>query len=195
MRQVRTALMLFLVLSILVGGLYPAAVTAVAALAFPAQAEGSLVRDGSGKVMGSELIGQPFSAPKYFWPRPSATQGFPYNPMASGGSQLGPTNPELGTQMRERVQALRAAGVEGTIPSDLVTSSGSGLDPDISPEAAFIQVARVAKSRGMTAEALRAIVSVHIKKRFLGFIGAPRVNVLSLNIDLDAMEARTHGEQ
>jgi potassium-transporting ATPase KdpC subunit len=193
MRQVRTAFMLFFALTVLVGAAYPAAVTGIARLAFPAKAEGSLLRDAKGNVIGSALIGQPFSDPKYFWPRPSETQNVPYNPMASGGSQLGPTNPKLAEEIAGRVAAWRATGISGPIPSDLVMASGSGLDPDVTPEAALAQIPRVAPARGLSEEELRDFVSAHAEKRFLGFIGAPRVNVLSLNLDLDAMEARAHG--
>jgi potassium-transporting ATPase KdpC subunit len=195
MRQLRTVLLLFAMLMLLVGGVYPMAVTAVARWVFPSQAEGSLVRDGGGRVIGSKLIGQPFSSPAYFWPRPSATQDFPYNPMASGGSQLGPTNPDLKEQIAGRIAAFRQSGIEGPIPSDLVMTSGSGLDPHVTLDAALAQVPRVAKARGMEEAALRVVVTAHREGRELGCLGKERVNVLVLNLDLDAMEERGHGEE
>jgi potassium-transporting ATPase KdpC subunit len=188
MREFRRVLILFAVLAVLVGGLYPAIVTAISKIAFPSQAEGSLVRDAKGDVIGSELIGQPFSAPKYFWPRPSATGDRSYDAMTSGGSQLGPTNPKLADEIAERVAAWRASGVSGPVPSDLVMASGSGLDPDVTPEASLVQVPRVAKARGMSEALLRGIVAEHTEGRSLGFLGGARVNV-----PLDAMEGEAHG--
>jgi K+-transporting ATPase ATPase C chain len=173
-------------LTILTGLVYPLVVTGVAELAFPHQAHGSLtVRDG--RAVGSELIGQPFQAPKYFWGRPSATTPMPYNAGSSAGSNLGPTNPDLGKQVKERVAALRAADPGNTqaVPVDLVTASGSGLDPDISPASAEFQVPRVARARGLPNAAVRDLVRAHTSPRLAGVLGEPRVNVLELNLALD----------
>ncbi len=195
MRRIKTALILFALLAIITGGIYPAIVTLVARTAFPAAARGSLIFDAGGNVLGSSLIGQQFSDAKYFWPRPSSTADHPYNAMASGGSQLGPTNPELAREVSERIDALKAAGVSAPFPSDLVTSSASGLDPHISPEAALVQIPRVAKARGMNEDDIRSIVFRMIEDRALGFIGAPRVNVLQLNIKLGDMEGKAYGKR
>jgi potassium-transporting ATPase KdpC subunit len=184
-RQVISAALSILVLTLLTGILYPLAVTGIAAVIFPAQASGSLIRaDGA---PGSTLIGQPFSSPAYFWGRPSATAPFPYNAALSTGSNLGPTNPALLEAVKARVEALRAADPENTspVPVDLVTSSASGLDPDISPAAAYYQVHRVAKARGLSEEQVRGLVASHTKGRTLGFLGEARVNVLELNLALD----------
>jgi len=174
------------VLTILTGLVYPLAVTGVAGVAFPHQAHGSLITHG-GRAVGSPLIGQAFSDPRYFWSRPSATTPMPYNAGSSGGSNLGPTNPDLARQVKERVAALRAADPGNTrpVPVDLVTASASGLDPDISPAAAEFQVARVARARGLAESAVRDLVSAHTRPRFLGVLGEPRVNVLELNLALD----------
>jgi len=153
---------------------------------FPSQANGSLiVRDG--KVMGSALIGQPFDEPKYFWGRPSATSPFGYNAAASSGSNLSPTNPDLIEAVQGRVEVLRAAdpGNTAPVPVDLVTASGSGLDPHVSPAAALYQVSRVARERKLSPDAVRALVERHSEGRFLGLLGEPRVNVLALNLALD----------
>jgi len=174
------------VLTFLVGIIYPLLVTGVAEVAFPHQAHGSLITHG-GRAVGSELIGQAFSDPRYFWSRPSATAPVPYNAGSSGGSNLGPTNPDLGKQVQERVEALRAADPGNTrpVPVDLVTASASGLDPDLSPAAAEFQVSRVARARGLAESAVRDLVSAHTSPRFLGVLGEPRVNVLQLNLALD----------
>jgi potassium-transporting ATPase KdpC subunit len=187
MSQLRPALVLLALFTALTGLVYPAVTTGVAQLLFPHRANGSLiVRDG--RVVGSELIGQPFSDPAYFWSRPSATGPVPYNAASSSGSNLGPTNPALADTVKARVDALRAADPTQTapVPVDLVTASGSGLDPHISPAAAAYQVGRVAQARGRAATEIRALVERHTKGRTLGLMGEPRVNVLLLNLALDS---------
>src|SRR5216117_898544 len=188
---IRTALVLLALLTIVTGIAYPLLVTAVAQIAFPTQANGSLITK-DGKVVGSALIGQPFDDPKYFWGRPSATSPFGYNAASSSGSNLSPTNRALVKSVQERVDALRAADPDNkaAVPVDLVTSSGSGLDPHISPAAALYQVGRVAKARKLQPDAVRALVERHIEGRQLGFLGEPRVNVLALNLALDGKGGR-----
>ncbi|OFV79745.1 MAG: potassium-transporting ATPase subunit C [Acidobacteria bacterium RBG_13_68_16] len=186
--DLRAAVVLLGALALLTGIVYPLAVTGIAQVVFPSAASGSLlVVDG--RARGSSLIGQAFSAPGYFWSRPSATSPVPYNAAASAGSNLGPTNPALVAAVQERVAALRAAdpGLTGPIPVDLVTASASGLDPDISPAAALVQVPRVARARGLREELLRQLVRTHIESRAFGFVGEPRVNVLALNLALDRL--------
>ncbi len=185
MKDIKPAILLFIAFTLICGGLYPAMVTGVAHALFPKQANGSFIADRNGKEIGSTLIGQPFSDPGYFWPRPSATADFPYNPVASGGSNLGPTNPDYLQAVSGRVQALRATGVSGPIPAELVQASASGLDPHLSPQAALVQIPRVAKSRGMSEDALKKLVADHTKGRQFGILGEPRVNVLELNLALD----------
>lgn len=192
MKTIRTSLIAFVALAAVTGFLYPMLVAAVAQLAFPSQANGSLLRDGGGRVIGSELIGQPFSDPRYFWPRPSATEGHPYNPMASGGSNLGPTNPAFLRQLSDRAEALRDGGIGGAIPSDLAMASGSGLDPHLTRDGALVQVPRVAEARGIAEDHLREIVSAHLEGRQLGFMGRPRVNVVKVNRALDATGEGSH---
>ncbi|HEX4388807.1 MAG TPA: potassium-transporting ATPase subunit KdpC [Steroidobacteraceae bacterium] len=175
-------------LTVLTGALYPALITAVSQIAFPRQAEGSLVvRDG--KLIGSALIGQSFGDVKYFWGRPSATTPQSYNGTASTGSNLGPLNPALTEAVKTRVAALRSAdpGGPAAVPVDLVTTSASGLDPDISVAAARFQVARIARARRLQPESVQALVASHTRARLLGIVGEPRVNVLELNLALDAL--------
>ena len=186
MKEMRPAILMFLLFTVICGGLYPAVVTGVAQAFFPGQAQGSFVTDHNKREVGSALIGQPFSDRRYFWPRPSATGDFGYNPMASGGSNLGPTNPDYLKAVADRVKALRESGVTGIIPAELVQASASGIDPEISPEAARLQVARVAKARGMQAGEVEKLISAQTKDRQWGFLGEPRVNVLELNLALDA---------
>jgi K+-transporting ATPase ATPase C chain len=187
MKTFRTAILLFFFLTVITGVIYPAVVTVVGGLAFPEQAAGSLLRAGDGTVRGSALIGQAFSDPKYFWPRPSATADFPYNPLASGGSNLGPTNPELLKAVADRVKSLQAGGLAGPVPSDLVLGSGSGLDPHISLDAAIFQIPRVSRARGLVEAKLRRLVQEQLEGRQLGFLGEPRLNVLKLNLALDGL--------
>jgi K+-transporting ATPase ATPase C chain len=191
MALLRPALSLLVLLSALTGLAYPLVVTAAARVLFPAAAAGSLVvRDGA--PAGSSLIGQPFDDPRYLWGRLSATAPFPYNAGASSGSNLGPLNPALEAAVAARVKALRegAGGDEKPIPVDLVTASGSGLDPHVSPAAAAWQVPRVARERGLSTAAVEAIVARHTEGRQLGFLGEPRVNVLAVNLALDAAAAK-----
>jgi potassium-transporting ATPase KdpC subunit len=183
----RTAIVSLALFTIVTGLIYPVLVTAIARAVFPNQASGSLVlRDG--KPVGSALIGQPFDDPKYFWGRPSTTAPFPYNAGASGGSNLSPTNANLVKTVQERVDALRAADPDATapVPVDLVTASGSGLDPHISPAAALYQVRRVAKARKIGEADVKRLVEQNTEGRQLGLFGEPRVNVLALNLALDA---------
>lgn len=183
----RPALVLLALLSVLTGIVYPLVVTGVAQAAFPAQANGSLVVQGD-QVRGSALIGQPFDEPRYFWSRPSATTPA-YNGSASSGSNLGPLNPALAEAVKARVAALRAVdpGNTAPVPVDLVTASGSGLDPHISPAAAQYQVERVARARGLAPERVRQLVVAHTEGRQLGILGEPHVNVLLLNLALDRL--------
>ena len=187
-KQLRTALALLALLTVLCGGIYPLAVTALAQLFFPSQANGSLVvKDG--RAVGSRLIGQPFDEPRYFWGRPSATAPFPCNAAASGGSNLGPSNPALRAVVADRVHGLRASdpGNGAPIPVDLVTASASGLDPHVSASGAEWQVPRVARVRGLCEADVRRLVEEYTEGRQLGLYGERRVNVAELNRALDRM--------
>ena len=187
-RDFLSAAVLFLLLTVITGIVYPGVVTGVAQIALREPANGSLIV-GDGKPIGSALIGQPFSDPKYFWSRPSATGPQPYNGLASSGSNQGPTNPALADAVKERVAALRAADPdnEAPVPADLVTASASGLDPHLSPAAAEFQLRRVARLRGLDEAKLRALIREHTEGRQFGVLGEARVNVLTLNLALDAL--------
>lgn len=186
----KPAIVLFALLTLLTGVIYPVAVTALAQLLFPRQANGSLIGNDQGKALGSELIGQPFSGPQYFWGRPSATAPYPYNAGASSGSNLGPTNPALTEAVKGRIQALHEAdpGNALPVPVDLVTASASGLDPHISVAAANYQIGRVAAARRMEREQLQSLVNEHSEGRQWLVLGEPRVNVLMLNLALDRIK-------
>ncbi|HEY6106320.1 MAG TPA: potassium-transporting ATPase subunit KdpC [Anaeromyxobacteraceae bacterium] len=188
MKTLRSALVLLVLFLTVTGLLYTGAVTALAQALFPREANGSLVVV-EGRAVGSDLIGQPFSDARYFWGRPSATQPVPDDARASTGSNLGPLSPALADAVRARVVALRAAdsGNAAPVPVDLVTASGSGLDPHLSPAAALYQVGRVARARGLPPEPVRRLVEAHLERPGLGFLGTPRVNVLQLNLALDRL--------
>lgn len=187
MHYLRPALVLIAIFTALLGIAYPLAVTGIAQVAFPQQANGSLV-ERDGRVVGSALIGQTFTRADYFWSRPSAA-GEGYDGSASSGSNLGPTSRALAERITTDVERLRGAGIEGPIPADLATTSGSGLDPHISVAAARAQVARVATARGLPEERVRSLIPEHTADRFLGVLGEPAVNVLTLNLSLDALQA------
>jgi K+-transporting ATPase ATPase C chain len=194
MKNLITAVLVFLVLTVITGLAYPLLVTGIAQLVFPQQANGSLI-ERDGKAVGSDLIGQPFAGPTYFWSRPSATGPFPYNAAASSGSNLGPLNPALIDRTKVDVERIQEAHPgKGPVPVDLVTASGSGLDPHISPAAALYQVERVAAARQLDPAAVRRLVEEHIEDRTFGVLGEPRVNVLKLNLALDRLpgSSRTH---
>jgi K+-transporting ATPase ATPase C chain len=186
-KTLRPALVVFALLTLLTGVAYPMIIGAVGALAFPGQARGSVI-ERHGKAVGSALLGQPFSSPRYFWGRPSATATHAYNGAASSGTNQGPMNPALAEAVAARIAALRAAdpGNTAAVPVDLVTASGSGLDPHISPAAAEYQLARVARARGLPEERVRELVAGATRGRTFGIFGEPRVNVLELNLALDA---------
>jgi K+-transporting ATPase ATPase C chain len=190
-RLIRNALMMLLVMTVITGLLYPLVATGVAQVLFSHQANGSLI-ERDGKPIGSELIGQSFDDPKYFWGRPSATTPQPNNGTASNGSNQGPTNPALHDAVQQRIDALHKAdpGNTALVPADLVTASGSGLDPEISPAAAQYQVARVARLRNLTVDQVQALIAQATQGRQLGLLGEPRVNVLQLNLALDGVQKR-----
>lgn len=183
--QVRAALVATLFFTLLLGVAYPLLITGVAGLAFPAQASGSLVRNGQGQVVGSRLIAQPFAEDRYLHPRPSAAGADGYDASGSSGSNLGPLNPALAERVAESAQALKT-GAAGPIPADAVTTSASGLDPDVSPANASRQAARIAAARGVPAAEVEAVIARHVEARALGVFGQPRVNVLETNLALDA---------
>jgi K+-transporting ATPase ATPase C chain len=200
LREIRPAIVLLLALTLITGLAYPLAMTGIAGVLFPRQAQGSLI-EKDGKVVGSALIGQEFKDDKYFHGRPSATTApdpndstktvpAPYNAANSGGSNLGPTSKALNDRIKEDVEKLKAENPGSSVPVDLVTTSASGLDPDISPEAALFQVPRVAKARNMPEERVRDLVNKTTQGRLLGLLGEPRVNVLALNLALDADASR-----
>ena len=195
LQEVRPAIVFIIALTLITGLVYPLAMTGVAGLFFPYQAQGSLI-EKDGQVVGSALIGQEFTSDRYFHGRPSATLGpdpadpsktasVPYNAVNSMGSNLGPTNKALIERVKTDVEKLKAENPSSPVPTDLVTTSGSGLDPDISPEAAFFQIPRVAKARNMSEDSVRQLVAEHIEGRTLGIFGEPRVNVLALNLALE----------
>ena len=189
MKQFKTSILSLGVLILGTGLLYPLAITAIGQTFFPRTANGSLIYGRDGKPIGSHLIGQPFDDPKYFWSRPSATGPFPYNAAASSGSNLGPTNESLLKTVHDRVDALHKADPDNKnpIPVDLVTASGSGLDPHISPAAALYQVKRVAHLRAMSESTLEEMIQRHTQGRLFGLLGEPAVNVLELNLELDGV--------
>ncbi len=199
LREIRPAIVVLIALTLITGLVYPLAMTAIAGIIFPRQAQGSLI-ERDGKVVGSALIGQEFKSDRYFHGRPSATTApdtsdptktvaAPYNAANSGGSNLGPSNKALIDRVQGDLDTLRKENPAASVPVDLVTTSASGLDPDISPEAAYFQVARVAKARNLTENRIRQLVSDHIEERFLGILGEPHVNVLLLNLALDRLPA------
>jgi K+-transporting ATPase ATPase C chain len=191
LKHLRTAVISILLFTILTGLLYPLAITGIAQLVFPSQANGSLIKNG-GKVVGSALIGQPFSDPKYFWSRLSPTSPYQYNAAASTGSNYGPLNPALLSEVSQRISDLKKVDSLNAqpIPVDLVTSSGSGLDPHISIAAALYQLPRVARVRGLSVDKVRDLVNEYTEGRFLGILGEPGVNVVKLNLALDQMQIK-----
>jgi len=200
LKEIRPAIIVLVLLTAITGLIYPLAMTAIAGVIFPKQAEGSLI-ERDGKVVGSALIGQEFTSDKYFHGRPSATSApdpkdstktvsAPYNAANSGGSNLGPTSKALNDRIKEDVDKLKAENPSAEVPIDLVTTSGSGLDPDVSPEGALFQVPRVAKARNMPEDRVHALVTANTQGRLAGLLGEPRVNVLALNLALDAASSK-----
>jgi K+-transporting ATPase ATPase C chain len=187
--DIRPAIVSTVLLTLLLGLGYPLAITGISQVAFPYQANGSLVRDAAGHVIGSELLAQPFAKPQYLHPRPSAA-GNGYDPTSSGGSNYGPLSPDLAKRVTADAAALRASTGSAEIPDDAITTSGSGLDPDVSPAYALLQAPRVAKARGASLVAVQAVIQNHVQGAFLGFIGQPHVNVLMTNLALDAAFAK-----
>ena len=188
--DIRPAIVSTLLFTLLLGVAYPLAITGISKLAFPWQAEGSLIRDASGKVIGSALIGQAFAKPEYLHPRPSAA-GNGYDASASSGSNYGPLNTDMAKRIKGDADAIRASGIS-EVTEDSVTTSGSGLDPHISPTYALLQADRVAKARGASPDEVRKLIADHVEGQWLGFIGQPRVNVLQTNLALDAAFAKGH---
>lgn len=184
--QLRPAIVSMALFTAVLGLAYPLAITGAAQLAFPAQADGSLIRDASGKVVGSALVGQGFAQPRYLHPRPSAAGAEGYDASASSGSNLGPLNEDLIKRVREQADAVRADTGQARVPADAVTTSASGLDPHVSPAYALAQAERIARARGADAAEVRRIVLAHVEAPLLGFLGQPRVNVLQTNLALDA---------
>lgn len=188
-KQCKPALLVLVVLTLLTGAVYPGLITGLAQLFFPRQANGSLM-EKDGQVIGSALIGQPFADASHFWGRPSATSPKPYDASSSSGSNLGPTNPDYLVTVAQRTAALQRENGEGPVPVELVTASGSGLDPHISPAAAYYQVPRVAKATGLDPNQVGKLVEQHVKGRQFGVLGEERVNVLALNLALDALAGK-----
>jgi K+-transporting ATPase ATPase C chain len=187
-QHLRPAIATILLMTLLLGVAYPLIVTGIAQIAFPARADGSLVRNSVGQIVGSELIGQAFTGPQYLHPRPSAA-GAGYDAAASSGSNLGPLSPDLMARIQSEADRLRAETPGATIPADAVTASASGLDPHVSPEYARLQAPRIAAARALPVADVLAVIDAHTEGRLLGFIGQPRVNVLLVNLDLDAMQS------
>ena len=190
LRQIKIGLILLVLFTIFTGLIYPFVITGIAQLFFPWQANGSLI-ERDGKIIGSVLIGQSFDSPNYFWSRPSATSPYPYNAAASSGSNMGPSNPTFLATVKDRVNHAQQYNLKnsGLVPVDLVTASGSGLDPEISPLAAFYQVTRIAQARQISENEIEKLINALIKNRALGILGEPRVNVLELNVALDNLRS------
>ncbi len=196
LQQVRPAIILLIVFTVITGVAYPAVITGIAQVFFSHQANGSLIKNAQGQVIGSELIGQNFSNPAYFWGRPSAAGANGYDAAASSGSNLGPTSQKLHDEAAQRAAEIRQASglpADAVVPEELVVASASGLDPDISPDAAYFQASRVSKVRGLTEDQVNRLIKQHVKGRTLGFLGEPRVNVLELNMALDTLAPLKQG--